>query len=76
MHYFHHLCVYIWQGSKFFDGPGITPEAILKVGGVVVVSCGSSVFHVFDADSAKELRRLDVSAITRQLGKDGRCARN
>ena len=28
-------------------------------------------FYVFDADSARELRRFDVSAIARQLGKDG-----
>ena len=41
----------------------------MSVGDVVVVTSKGSVFYVFDPDSAHELRRFDICAITRQLGK-------
>lgn len=57
------------QGSIFLDGHKRSPELILPVGEVVVVSTNGSMFYVFDAQSALELRRFDVTSITKPLGE-------
>lgn len=47
----------------------MSPEAILKVGNVVVVSSRGSTFYVFDPDSAHELRRFNITTVARELGE-------
>ena len=42
---------------------------IQPVGEIVVVATLSSVFYVFDAVSAMELRRFDITSIIQPLGK-------
>ena len=57
------------QGSVFLDGPKTNLELILPLGELVVVASKCSVIHVFDAQSAKELQRVDVNFISKHVGE-------
>ena len=56
------------QGSVFLDGCRKNPDKILPVGGVVLVATEGSALFVYDAKSARLLRKFDVYPVTQLLG--------
>ena len=60
------------QGSIFLEDSSSTPDSIVSVGSYAAVLVNSSSINIYDAVSAKLLKKLTISSLFSTLGKSKR----